>query len=145
MMKRSCVVLGASLLLTGCITNERGELIGRSEFYRMAEKAKSAGLLTPAVVEECSSHVLQIHNNARGVRIVGPFKISTSAEDHRDNDRVAVVAPVNLDTRVGEWKVMSGCLYRLESDRLVFDKAKSFGRRMDVTLNNPTTAPRQEQ
>lgn len=154
---RSFLVVGACLFLAGCVTNERGEIPGRSEFYRTADTAKTSGLLTPAIVEECSRHVLQYHSNARGVKIVGPFEISTSAAirgaeykltllpDHSADNTVAVVAPVNLETPLGEWKAMSGCLYRLHDNRLVFETAKTFGRRIDVRRTNSNPAPRQQE
>src|SRR5262245_48208286 len=75
MMRNLFALAGMSLLLAGCVTNEKGEVYGRSELYRTAEKAQSLGLLTPAIAEECSAHVLKLYKNAR---IAGPFSISTT-------------------------------------------------------------------
>ena len=147
MMRNVLVLAGMSVLLSGCLTNEKGERLGRSEFYRTTEKAQSLGLLTPTIAEECSVHVVKLFKNTR---IVGPFSISTTAAirgaeyqasflpDHSADNTVAVVAPVDSDTLIGsELHSMAGCLYRLQDNRLVFEKAKSFGIRIDVTRVAP--------
>jgi hypothetical protein len=153
-MRKLLLLAGTSLVLAGCITNERGELIGRSEFYRTAEKAQSLGLLTPAIAEECSAHIVKMFT--KPPKFLGPFSISTHTAirnadykitvlpDHSADNTIAVSAPVNSFGPFGEVKTMTGCLYRLEDNRLVFEKAKIFGQRIDITRVAPAQVQRQK-
>jgi hypothetical protein len=126
------------------------ELPGREPFWRTADTAQNLGLLTPAVAKECSE---QVARELPKVRIVGAFSISALAAyrgadrevtllpSNSADDTVAVIAPsASRNMFGGETKTMSGCLYRLRDNRLAFEKAKTFGRRIDVVRANPDEA-----
>lgn len=137
-MRNLFVLIGLALPLAGCLTERH--LPGREPAYRTADTAQSLGLLTPVVVKECSEHMARALPK---VRIVGPFAISALAAfrgaerkltlflpDTSVHDVVAVMAPTATENVLGD--TMSGCLYRLRNNRLVFEKAKTFGLRGNV-------------
>ena len=142
-MRKLLPLAGISLVLVGCLRNELGERLGASELYRTAEKAQNLGLLTPAISAECSARLTKMFTTPP--KFVGPFSISaetatrkarynhTLLPNNSADNTVAVVAPVNTFGPFGENHTMSGCLYRLEGDRLVFEAADIFSQRMDVT------------
>jgi hypothetical protein len=145
-MRDLAILIGLSSLLTGCVTEDRG-LPGREPFYRTADTAKNLGLLTPAIAKECSD---QVASKLPQVRIVGPFSISPQAAYRRAErpvtllptdaaDNVVAVAAPSLSRTAfgGETKTMSGCLYRLRDNRLVFEKVDIFGSRIDVARTQP--------
>jgi hypothetical protein len=147
-----CLVTG-SILLAGCVTER--ELPGREPYWQTAETAQSLNLVTPAIVEECTAQVAKLF--VHPVKFVGPFAINPVAAfrgadrkltliepDHTAEDTVAVVAPTNsINMFGGESKLMVGCLYRLRDNRLVFEKAKMFGRRIDIRVD-PEKAKRSQ-
>ncbi|MBR1124349.1 hypothetical protein JQ628_22670 [Bradyrhizobium lablabi] len=68
------------------------------------------------------------------------YKPFTMLPDHSADNTVAIMAPV--DTTGGGFlgatlRQMYGCTYRLQEDRLVFEKAKMMGGRIDVTVRKP--------
>jgi hypothetical protein len=145
--------MAVSILLVGCITER--ELPGREPYWKTAETALSLNVVTPAVVEECSAQVGKMFTHP--VKFVGPFAINPVAAfrgaerkltliepDHTAEDTVAVVAAIN-STNIfgGESRLMAGCLYRLRDNRLVFEKAKMFGRRIDIQVD-PEKAKRSQ-
>jgi hypothetical protein len=144
-MRNLFFLAGVGLLLAGCMAER--ELPGREPFYRTADTAQNLGLLTPPVAKECSERVA---SEVPQVRIVGPFSISAQAA-YRRADRehtllpsnaadntVAVIAPsVSRTVLGGETDIMSGCLYRLRDNRLVFEKATIFGGRINVVRDKP--------
>lgn len=144
-MRNLFVPMVFSILLTGCVTER--ELPGREPYWKTAETAHSLNLVTPAMVEECSAQVGKMFTHP--VKFVGPFainpalafrgaerKLTLIEPDHTAEDTVAVVAPINTTNIFGgESKSMAGCLYRLRDNRLVFEKAKMFGRRIDIRID----------
>jgi hypothetical protein len=152
-MRNMFSLLAVSLLLAGCITER--ELPGREPYWKTAETVQSLNLVTPAMVEECSAQVAKLF--VKPVKFVGPFKINPLAAfrgadrkltliepDHTAENTVAIAAPVNSTTIFGdEYKMMAGCLYRFRDNRLVFEKAKTFGRRIDVHVD-PEKAKRSQ-
>jgi hypothetical protein len=144
-MRNVFLLIGLSLPLAGCLADR--DLPGREPFFRTADTAQSLGLLTPAVAKECSEHMA---GDLPKVRIVGPFSISglaayrgadrehTLLPNNSGHDIVAVIAPSASGNMFGgETDTMSGCLYRLRDNRLVFEKTKIFGLRRDVVLTRP--------
>jgi hypothetical protein len=144
-MRNLFLLMTVSILLVGCITER--ELPGREPYWKTAETVQSLNLVTPAMVEECSAQVGKLFTQP--VKFVGPFainpvlafrgaerKLTVFGPDHTAEDTVAVVAPIN-STNIfgGESKQMAGCLYRLRDNRLVFEKAKMFGRRIDIRVD----------
>jgi hypothetical protein len=141
-MRNLLFLIGLSLPLAGCLADR--ELPGREPFYRNADTAQSLGLLTPAVVKECSEHVAR---ELPKIKIVGPFSISapgaymradrehTLLPNNSGHDVVAVIAPSTaVNVFGGENNTKSGCLYRLRDNRLVFQRTDLFG---DVALTKP--------
>ena len=150
-MRNLFVLTALSILLTGCVTER--ELPGREPYWKTAETALGLKLLTPAIAEECSAHVVKLF--AQPIKFVGPFTVSPVAAfrgaerkltligpDHTAEDTVAVIAPTNSTGIFGETRIMAGCLYRLRDNRLVFEKAKIFGRRIDIIRAEPEQAKR---
>ena len=146
-MRNLFVLAVMTLPLAGCLAER--ELPGREPFYQTAETAQNLGLLTPAVVKECSEHMA---SELPKVRIVGPFSISARAAyrgadrphtflpSHDADNVVAVIAPAASGNMFGgETDTMSGCLYRLRDNRLVFEKARIFGPRIDVRVKPDKT------
>jgi hypothetical protein len=144
-MRNLLLLMAVSISLTGCITDR--ELPGREPYWKTAETTLSLNLVTPAVMEECSAQVGKL--STQPVKFVGPFainpvlafrgaerKLTLIGPDHTAENTVAVVAPIN-STNIfgGESKHMAGCLYRLRDNRLVFEKAKMFGRRIDIRVD----------
>jgi hypothetical protein len=154
LMRILFVLMVVSILLTGCVTER--ELPGREPYWNTAETAQGLNLLTPAIVKECSAHVEKMFT--RPIKFVGPFTISALAAykgaerqftvlgpDHSAEDTVAVIAPTNSTTPFGtEASLMAGCLYRLRDNRLVFEKAKIFGRRIGMVQVDPEKAKRSQ-
>jgi hypothetical protein len=151
-MRNLLLLIAVSVLLSGCITER--ELPGREPYWKTAETVQSLNLVTPAMVEECSAQVAKLFTHP--VKFVGPFAINPVAAfrgaerkltligpDHTAEDTVAVVAPTNSTGIFGETKLMAGCLYRLRDNRLVFEKAKMFGQRIDVRVD-PEKAKRSQ-
>ena len=148
-MRNLFLLMAGSILLTGCITER--ELPGREPYWTTAENAHSLNLVTPAVVEECTAQVGKLLNHP--FKFVGPFainpvaafrgaerKLTVFGPDHTAEDTVAVAAPTNWTNMFGgETKMMVGCLYRLRDNRLVFEKAKSFGTRIDIRVDPEKT------
>jgi hypothetical protein len=148
-MRNWFLVLAASMMLGGCVTER--ELPGREPYWKTAETVQSLSLVTPAMVQECSAQVAKLFGYP--IKFVGPFAINPVAAfrgadkkltlfgpDHTAENTVAVVAPIN-STNIfgGESKLMAGCLYRLRDNRLVFEKAKTFGRRIDIHVDPEKT------
>jgi hypothetical protein len=144
-MRNLFLLMAHSISLVGCVTER--ELPGREPYWKTAETTLSLNLVTPAVVEECSAQVGKMF--AHPVKFVGPFainpglafrgaerKLTFIGPDHTAENTVAVVAPMN-STNIfgGESKLMAGCLYRFSDNRLVFEKAKMFGRRIDIHVD----------
>jgi hypothetical protein len=152
-MRNLFSLMAVSILLTGCITER--ELPGREPYWKTAETVQSLKLVTPAMVEECSAQVAKLFTHP--VKFVGPFAINPVAAfrgaerkltligpDHTAEDTVAVVAPTNsINMFGGESRLMAGCLYRLRDNRLVFEKAKTFGTRIDIRVD-PEKAKRSQ-
>jgi hypothetical protein len=153
-MRYLLLLMAVSISLLGCVTER--ELPGREPYWKTAETTLSLNLVTPKVVEECSSEVRKIFTQP--VKFVGPFAINPSlayrraerkltliGPDHTAENTVAVVAPTNLTNIFGgESKIMTGCLYRLGGDnRLVFEKAKIFANRIDIRIDPEKAKPSQ--
>jgi hypothetical protein len=144
-MRNLFFLMAVSVSLTGCITER--ELPGREPYWKTAEAAYSLNLVSPAIVEECTAQVGKLFTHP--VKFVGPFainpvaafrgaerKLTVFGPDHTAEDTVAVVAPTNSTNMFGgESKLMVGCLYRLRDNRLVFEKAKTFGTRIDIRVD----------
>jgi hypothetical protein len=135
-MRGLIVLVGLSALLTGCIADR--ELPGRGPFWTTAETARNLGVLTPAIAKECAEHIAKEFPK---IKLVGAFFISAKAAyvraerpvtflptDAADNT-VAVVAPSLSQGLWRETESITGCLYRLRDNRLVFEKADLFGPR----------------
>ena len=146
-MRRVFLLAGISLVLVGCAASAQAGTLGPSDPSSAAEKAKRLGLLTPAIVRECSAHVVKMFT--KPPKIVGPFVITTlaalrRASHHRSmfpepDDAFAVIAPVNSIGLFGlEYKNVSGCTYRLKDNRLVFEKANLIISRIDRVRVAPT-------
>jgi hypothetical protein len=144
-MRGPWLVIGLSLPLAGCLADR--DLPGREPFFQTADTAQSLGLLTPAIAKECSEHMA---SDLPKIRIVGGFSISglaayrgidrkpTFLPSEEGHDAVAVIAPTVSETVFGgEADSVSGCLYRLRDNHLVFEKAKYFGRRINIGRVKP--------